>query len=161
MDATTKIPVKNTSNNELLISLPDIRFKRKWPAGATFKIDLSILQEAIYDGGFMTLMNKGILFIDSKEARVELGLEEEDAKEPTIKVYTGAQILKLLKASPTDEFVAALDSMSNEQRLMVADIAIEQKTTDINKAEAIKKACGVDVVKAIQLKAQNEEPNKE
>ena len=47
-------------------------------------IDLEVLKEAIYDPGTEYLFKQKILYIDDKEVRIELGLEEPDSEEEYI-----------------------------------------------------------------------------
>lgn len=156
MDATTKILVKNTSIHPINISLPDTKFKRTWTPGGEFKVPFEVLQEAVYDHGFMVFLEQGVLFIDNKEARVELGLEEEDA-EPTIKPLSKAQLTTLLKVTPVAEFEEKIKTLTKEQCETLIDMGIEQKSIDMNKADILKEITGIDAVAAIRLKKQNEE----
>lgn len=159
MDATTKILVKNTSIHPINISLPDTKFKRTWTPGGEFKVPFEVLQEAIYDRGFMVFIERGLLFIDDKAARVELGLEEEDA-EPVVKILTKAQLTKLLKVTPVDEFAVTVREITPEQCKTLIDIALEAKNVDMRKAAILKEITGIDTIKAIELKNLNEEPEK-
>lgn len=159
MDASTKILVKNTSIHPINISLPDTKFKRTWTPGGEFKVPFEVLQEAIYDRGFMVFIEKGLLFIDDKIARVELGLEEEDA-EPVVKILTKAQLTKLLKATPIEEFTTTVHELTPEQCQTLIDLALEAKNVDMRKAAILKEITGIDTIKAIELKNLNEEPEK-
>jgi hypothetical protein len=156
MKDTYKASVTNNLKTPIFIALPDVRFKRTWPGESTYKIPLEILREAVYDHGFMTFLEKGIMSIDEKEVRVELGLEEQDG-ESIFKTYNRSQLIKLLKVDTLEDLKEAIGTMSREQLSFLAEIAIDQKIGDMNKAEAIKKVSGIDIIKGIQLKMQNEE----
>lgn len=156
MDATTKIAVINNTRNPITVILPDIRFSRTWTPEGTFKVPFEVLQEAVYDHGFMVFLEQGVLFIDNKDARVELGLEEEDA-EPAIKPLSKAQLTTLLKATPVAKFKEKIKTLTKEQCETLIDMGIEQKSIDMNKADILKEITGIDAVAAIRLKKQNEE----
>lgn len=160
METNVKIVVKNTTLHPINILLPDIKFSRTWPAEGSFKVPFEVLQEAIYDRGFMVFIENGMLFIDNKEARVALGLEEEEA-EPVVKLLTKAQLTKLLKATPVPEFDAQVRQLTKEQCLTMIDIALEQRSVDMNKAAILKEITGIDTIKAIELKNENDRPDKE
>lgn len=159
MNPNDKISVKNTSVHSITISLPESKFKRTWSPGSEFKVSLEVLQEAIYDRGFMVFIEKGMLFIDDKKARVELGLEEEDS-EPVVKILTKAQLIKLLKVTPVEEFAETIKTVTLEQCKTLIDMALEAKNIDMRKAAILKEITGIDTIKAIELKNQNDEPEK-
>lgn len=166
MDKTKKIEVVNPTKNEILLVFPDIKFRRVFPAGANFKIPFEILEEAIYDHGFSVCLEKGALYINDKEARIELGLESEGDTEtnksaPKTKLYTKAQLLKILKVDTIESLKETLDGMNQEQILSLVDLAIAEKYSDYAKAELLKEKSGYDIIKGIQLKKQNEEVIKE
>ena len=156
MDNTTKIAVTNTTRNPITIILPDSKFSRTWAPQSTFKVPYEILQEELFDHGFMVCIDQGNIFIEDKEARVELGLEEEDA-EPIVKILTGAQLTRLLKAAPLGEFEDVVKTLTKEQCETLIDMGIEQKNIDMNKADILKTITGIDAVKAIELKKKYEE----
>ena len=159
MNPNDKISVKNTSVHPITISLPESKFKRTWSPESEFKVPFEVLQEAMYDRGFMVFIENGMLFIDNKMARVELGLEEEDA-EPIVKILTKAQLIKLLKATPVEEFAEIVKTITSEQCKALIDIALEAKNIDMHKAAVLKEITGIDAIKAIELKNQNNEPSK-
>ncbi|MFW9603258.1 MAG: hypothetical protein ACMV1B_13195 [Prevotella sp.] len=153
----TKGTVTNTTNHSVLIQLPDIKFRRTWQKDSSIKVDIEVLREAIYDVGFKAFMDEGLLFIEEKEIRVELGLEEEDAEKPLITILKPAQMTRLIKAATIDEFKSTLSEITKEQALSLVDMAISEKSISMDKLMALKEKTGIDVVKAIELERQNEE----
>ena len=153
----TKGTITNTTNHSILIELPESKFRRTWQKDASMKVDLEILREAIYDAGFKAFIDEGVLFIEEKEIRVELGLEEEDAEKPFITILKPAQMTRLVKAATIEEFKATLSEITKEQALALVDMAIKEKSISMDKLMALKEKTGIDVVKAIELERQNEE----
>lgn len=153
----TKGTVTNTTNHSVLIQLPDIKFRRTWQKDSSIKVDIEVLREAIYDTGFKAFIDEGVLFIEEKEIRVELGLEEEDAKKPFITVLKPAQMTRLIKAATVYEFKSTLSEITKEQALSLVDMAISEKSISMDKLMALKEKTGIDVVRAIELERQNEE----
>ena len=153
----TKGTVTNTTNHSILIELPESKFRRTWQKDASMKVDLEILREAIYDTGFKAFIDEGVLFIEEKEIRVELGLEEEDAEKPFITILKPAQMTRLIKAASIEEFKTILGEITKEQALSLVDMAIKEKSISMDKLVALKEKTGIDVVKAIELERQNEE----
>ena len=153
----TKGTVTNTTNHSVLIQLPESKFRRTWQKESSIKVDLEILREAIYDTGFKAFIDEGVLFIEEKEIRVELGLEEEDAEKPFITILKPAQMTRLIKAASIEEFKTILGEITKEQALSLVDMAIKEKSISMDKLVALKEKTGIDVVKAIELERQNEE----
>lgn len=154
MDNNTKVKVTSMVKGRVGVSLPELRFKREWPRmGTAIPVDMSILQEAIFDPGFSRMINDGILVIDDKEARIKLGLESGEDFMPLNEM----QMIKLLKVSDIKEFEDTLKKMSGAQRRTLADIAIEKEIDSFDKTDLIKKYSGLDVRKTIELNRKNRE----
>ena len=153
----TKGTVTNTTNHSVLIQLPDIKFRRTWQKDSSIKVDIEVLREAIYDTGFKAFIDEGVLFIEEKEIRVELGLEEEDSEKPFITILKPAQMTRLIKAVSIEEFKTTLSEITKEQAFSLVDMAIKEKSISMDKLVALKEKTGIDVVKAIELERQNEE----
>ena len=153
----TKGTVTNTTNHSVLIQLPDIKFRRTWQKDSSIKVDIEVLREAIYDTGFKAFIDEGVLFIEEKEIRVELGLEEADAEKPFVTILKPAQMTRLIKAATIEEFKTTLGEITKEQALALVDMAIKEKSISMDKLMALKEKTGIDVVKAIELERQNEE----
>lgn len=159
MDKTAKISVKNTTDKEVLVILAELHFNRKWQPEATLKVPYEILEEAIFDKGFRTFINKGILHIEDETARIDLGLQEAGEADP-IKVLNKAQMLKALKADSVESFKKMLSEVGREQHLALVDLAIKEKVFDMNKSELLKELCGIDFIRNIQLNADMEAAEK-
>ena len=55
-----------------------------------------------------------------------------------------------------DDFKEKMESLSKEQQIMVAQFAIENTLVDMKKVEVLKALTDIDIIKAIQLKADSE-----
>jgi hypothetical protein len=74
-----------------------------------------MLEEAMFDPGFRSMVETGIIYIDNLEAAKELGLEEEDAEEPTrYKRFTEFEIKRLVNSASAEELREALENMPKE-----------------------------------------------
>lgn len=152
MDKSLKINVKNTTNKSVLVILREQHFTRTWAPEATLKVSYEILEEGVFDKGFRTLINKGILFIDNTEARVELGLQDPDVPS-TITILNKSQMLRMLRVDTLAAFKTALQGVTKEQCLSLVDLAITEKVYDMEKSEVLKDLCGVDFIKNLQMNA--------
>lgn len=153
--------VKITSQTRGLVSvrIPDLRFSRQWPdRGASVMVDKEMLEEMMFDQGFRYMIENGLLYIEDMEVKKELGIEPEDAEEPVnIVPLTEKEMKRMMTAMPFVEFNAKLKTLNYEQLQALADYAILNELGDFQKCNAVKKACGKDVLTAIRLNREDKE----
>lgn len=157
-----KVVVENRLSARVIFSVPELRFKRVFEGkGAKKTIDLDILKEGIYRAGNEYLFKNDILHIDDQQVRIELGLENaaeaKDENEPKLIDLTDKQIKRYLTVAPIRELKELLPKLTNGQKQMLVDYAIENEVTDLDKCDLLKQATHKDVFKAIQLKRQAKE----
>ena len=153
MDGNTKIKVTSRVNGIVSLSLSSRSFKREWRAkNQAVLIPFEVLEEAIYDPGFINMINQGILTIDSMEACVELGLEPDGATKPVNHpVYDDTELRRLLNVATVNDFEEHLQKMPDEAKRSLAEMAIALKVRDGNKMALIQKYQNIDVNKAMLL----------
>lgn len=145
-----KVTVKSMVNYSVGLNIPDLRFKRDFTKeGETKTIDFDTLFEGVTSLGVRTLFDEGILYIDNKQDRIDLGLEEEGQPE-RFRILNRGQILKLLKVDHISKLQETLETLPREQINRIAEVAIEEKFTDFEKCNVIKKFCGIDVISSVQ-----------
>ena len=154
-----KIRVISKHQGPVSVNISDLRFKREWPnKGASVLIEKETLEEMMYDSGFKYMIDTGMLYIEDLEVKKELGLEPEDATEPVnIIVLSDNDMKRMMTAMPQFEFDAKLKTLNQEQMLALADFAIKNELGDFGKCDAIKKACGKDILTAIKLNREDKE----
>ena len=154
-----KIRVISKHQGPISVNIPDLRFKREWPnKGSSIPIERETLEEMMYDSGFKYMIDTGMLYIEDLEVKKELGLEPEDATEPVnIIVLNDNDMKRMMTAMPQFEFDAKLKTLNYEQMLALADFAIRNELGDFGKCDAIRKACGKDILTAIKLNREDKE----
>lgn len=155
-----KVIVENRLDARVGFVVPELRYKRMFEGkGAKKSIDLEILKEGFYTGGNEELFREDILHIEDKEARIELGLDTPDIPEEEKELIdlTDKQIKRYLTVAPTRDLKELLPKLTNGQKQMLVDYAIENEITALDKCELLKEATHKDVFKAIQLKRQARE----
>ncbi len=154
-----KIRVISKHQGPISVNISDLRFKREWPnKGASVLIEKETLEEMMYDSGFKYMIDTGMLYIEDLEVKKELGLEPEDATEPVnIMVLSDNDMKRMMTAMPQFVFDAKLKTLNYEQMLALADFAIKNELGDFGKCDAIKKACGKDILTAIKLNREDKE----
>lgn len=154
-----KIRIISKHQGPISVNISDLRFKREWPnKGASVLIEKETLEEMMYDSGFKYMIDTGMLYIEDLEVKKELGLEPEDATEPVnIIVLSDNDMKRMMTAMPQFEFDAKLKTLNYEQMLALADFAIKNELGDFGKCDAVKKACGKDILTAIKLNREDKE----
>lgn len=158
-----KVKVVNLISSRVNVDIPDIRLSRVWEKkGATRSIPFEQLEEAIYNPGVEALFVEGILGIEDLEVKKRLGLEPEDAEEPTnIIVLNDNQRKRYLTVMPLHEFKTKIQELPIEQIRELAQYAIEEELIDFDKSEIIKKITGTDIIGSIQMNKADKEEVKE
>lgn len=145
-----KVLVKSMVNYSVCLTIPELRFKRTFTKeGEVKSIDFDTLYEGMTMRGVRALFEEGILYLDSEQDRIDLGLEEEGQKE-RFKILNKGQIIKLLKLDIIEKLKETLDTLPKEQINRIAEVAISEKFTDFEKCNLIKKYCGIDIIANVQ-----------
>jgi hypothetical protein len=146
MDMNKKIMVKSHSNATVVFHLPDLGFTRTFEKkGAVKPVPFDVLAQSMYDNGAEAMFKLGILTIEDKEARVELGLEEE------VFMIDDAQKKRLLTIAPLHDLKETCKKMNEQQLLDLVYFAIDNELGNFDKASFLKEITSIDIIKAIEL----------
>lgn len=150
------VMIKSLVNHRVGISIPELGLQKKWTKqGAKMTIPFDILEQALWYPGVKTLFEKGSLYIDSMQDKIDLGLEPVGATEPeNIIVLNDGQRLNMLKLMKFDDFVEQVKQLNRTQVDNLIEYAIENKIVDVDKCTYLKKMTGKDIIKTVGLKAE-------
>jgi hypothetical protein len=153
MDMNKKIMVKSNSNARVVYCLPDMSFRSVFEKKGTVKpIPFEVLAQGMYNSGAEYLFKSGILSIEDKEARIELGLEEE------VVILDDNQKKRLLTIAPLHDLKETCKTLNEQQVLELVYFAIENELGNFDKASFLKDVTNIDIIEAIKLnKAAKEE----
>lgn len=159
MDGKDKIKIVSQVNGNVGIYLPNLKFQRDLVTKGQFvMMDRDVLEEAMFDPGFKNMVEAGIIYIDNLQAAKELGLEDDDAEEPTrYRSYTELEIKKLVNSATAAELREAMEKMPKEQQRELGDWAITLRMRDKEKVDIVKEFLNLDVDKGIYLDAMSQE----
>lgn len=146
----------STVNAFVGIDVPDLHLKRLWERkGAKKSIPFDVLKEAIYDPSVNYLLQEGILYIEDLDTKIELGLEDESARESgahlNIQLLKEEEINRLLTVVPIYDFKTKIKELKKEQIQSLIDYAIIHELTNFEKCEFLKELTGQDIIRTIQL----------
>jgi hypothetical protein len=146
MDMNKKVMVKSHSNATVVFHLPDLGFTRTFEKkGAVKPVPFDVLAQSMYDNGAEAMFKLGILTIEDKEARIELGLEEE------VFMIDDAQKKRLLTIAPLHDLKETCKKMNEQQLLDLVYFAIDNELGNFDKASFLKEITSIDIIKAIEL----------
>ena len=161
---TRMVKLRNTTAQTVTIYSPAYNVKRTFPGkGAVQVLPFDTVEQLLWDNGFQYMIKTGMLYIDDMQTKIDLGLENPDAKVPTnIKVLTPEQMLTLLKVRTVEEFKKEVDTISVEQCNEIVKYAVENNLIDNDKVNYLKERTGKDVIAMIarkRLEAEAEKAN--
>lgn len=153
MDMSRKVMVKSNSNATVVYYLPDLNFTRTFEKkGAVKPIPFDVLAQGMYNDGAEAMFKSGILSIEDKEARIELGLEED------VVILDDNQKKRLLTIAPLHDLKETCKTLNEQQVLELVYFAIENELGNFDKASFLKEITNIDIIEAIKLnKAAKEE----
>lgn len=153
MDMSRKVMVKSNSNATVVYYLPDLNFTRTFEKkGAVKPIPFDVLAQGMYNDGAEAMFKSGILSIEDKEARIELGLEED------VVILDDNQKKRLLTIAPLHDLKETCKTLNEQQVLELVYFAIENELGNFDKASFLKDVTNIDIIEAIKLnKAAKEE----
>ena len=154
-----QVTLTNTIKSRVGINVPELMLKRTWEKkGVKRNIDFNTLREAFYYPSVEYLLREGILYIDDMDVKIELGLEEPEAKAPTaIVILSDSDMQRYMTTMPIYDFKDKVQNLGKEQVQALVDYAIENKHTSFDKCDYLKKLTGTDILSAVQLNKANEE----
>ena len=144
------VSIKNTSNSNVVISVPDLDFRRELVPSRTVSIEKEKFEELAFDPGFQSLIRGGFLTVS--------GLDEEEAsmvEAPLGETTTREDVKKIYKAKDYAKFVKLVKNASPAAKEIITQVAVEEKLTDTGFVQLIKQYCdNFDVIGAINFQHQ-------
>ena len=154
-----KVKIISSFDGRCGIDNSDLHISRRWPArGSTVTLDKSIVEELMYDPSFKNMIEDGTLYIEDFEFKKELGIEPEDATEPTIIYLDEKQLDRFWRVIPIAQFKIEVKNLKKAQIDSLIDYAIEHGNEgSIPKANFLTEISGRNVLKGIELRKSIQE----
>ena len=151
-----KVKVISQYNGRCGIDNSDLHISRRWPArGSQVTIDKEVIEELMYDPAFKNMIEEGYLYIEDMEVKKELGIEAEDATEPTIIDLNDKELERYWKVMPLAQFKIEAKKLTKVQLDSLADYAIlHGDEGSIQKANYLTEISGHEILKGIELQRQ-------
>lgn len=146
------ITIKNVSTATVVVSSPEIGFRRDMVPGRTIRLEKKEYEDLSFDPGFQALITGGFIKLD--------GLEEDKMPEEakTVVIADVDKVKKMFEDKDYDGFTKLIRKASVATKDTITETAVAMGVTDASFVDTIKKYCkGFDVIGAINFKHQAEE----
>lgn len=144
-----KITIKNISTATVVISAPEIKFRRELIPGRTITITQEEYEDLMFEPGVQNLILTGYIKIDGVP-------EEQQTMEMPVTVDAD-EIKKILLDKDVTKFAQFMPTASVAAKDAVVQFAVDLGITDNAFVALIKKYCNVDIIDAISRKHQLED----
>lgn len=161
------VTIKSGTTGTVSVVYPQYGLNRRWNRmGQPMQIPFETVQQCLWENGFDRMIRSGILYIESMQDKIDLGLEPADAVEPTnIIVFTEKDMEMLLKSIPFEIFKQRVLEAPKLQVDNLIDYAIEHEIIDMEKANFLEELTknngrGRNILKSIASKRDDIEAEK-
>lgn len=154
-----KVKVISAVDGRCGIDNVDLKISRRWPArGSVVTFTKEQIEELQFDPAFMNMVREGLLYIEDMDVKKEIGIEPEDAIQPTIILLDEKALKRFWKDMPLSQFKVEIKTLTAEQIKGLAEYAIHHgEEGSIDKANYLSKISGYQILKGIELERQNKE----
>ena len=148
-----KVKIISSFDGRCGIDNSDLHISRRWPArGASVMLDKSVVEELMYDDAFKNMIEDGTLYIEDMEFKKEIGLEPQEATEPTIIFLDDKQLNRYWKVMSLAQFKTEVKKLTKAQLQSLADYAIKHgEDGNIQKANYLTEITGRNILKGIDF----------
>lgn len=154
-----KIKVISAVNGRCGINNRDLQIRRVWQGrGDVITFTAEQIEQLMFDPAFSNMINSGMLYIEDMEVKKAIGLEPEDAKEPTLILLDDKTLQRFWKNMPLSQFKVEVKKLTNIQIKTLAEYAIHHGSDgSIDKANYLSEISGYNILKGIELDKQSQE----
>lgn len=162
LQSTRMVAFKNMTTGTFVVNEPAYNIRRIFKGlGSVQTIPFEIVEQLLWSEGFRNALENGLIYIESMQDKIDLGLEEPDTTEPTnIKILSPEKMEAILRNNDIEEFLKAIDGCPKEQARRLAEYAADHNIVDMKKVEIIKELTGLDVINMIDRRRQAEDADK-
>lgn len=162
MANTRMVNITSMVNKTVGVKLQEYGVNRKWTKkGQVIPLPYDTVEQMLWHEGFRNMIDRGLLYIESMQDKIDLGLEPPEATEPeNILVLNDTQIQNLLLNEPYAVFKKELEKYNLTQIENIVNYAILNEITDSQKSELLLELTGTDILKEVSTKKELERLDK-
>lgn len=146
------VKLKNMVNKTVGVKISEYNVNKKWTRkGQEIPLPYETVSQLLWHDGFRKMIDRGILYIEDMQDKIDLGLEPDTAKTPeNIIVLNEGQMRTLLKVKTFDEFKETVKKLTLTQIRNLVNFAIENELIgDIEKCEYLEELSQSNILKTV------------
>ena len=144
------IKVKNISSAFVVLTLPDLRFRRELMPGREIPVSEEEYETMMFDPGINILVQNHFISFSGVEEEKQVVVEESST-------YDVKAIKEMLEKQDITAFAKFIPHAAPAEKDTVVQLAVDMGITNGGFVTLIKKYCDVDVISAINTKHLVEE----
>lgn len=144
------IKVKNISSAFVVLTLPDLRFRRELMPGREIPVSEEEYETMMFDPGINILVQNHFISFSGVEEEKQVVVEESST-------YDVKAIKEMLEKQDITAFAKFIPNAAPAEKDTVVQLAVDMGITNGGFVTLIKKYCDVDVISAINTKHLVEE----
>jgi len=154
-----KIKVISAYDGRCGIDNVGLHISRRWQGrGDSVVFTKEQIEELQFDTAFMNMVREGILYIEDMEVKKEIGIEPEEAEEPTLILLDEKALRRFWRDMPLAQFKLETKNLTIQQIKSLADYAIRHGGEgSIEKANYLTTISGQNILKGIELEKLSQE----
>lgn len=144
------VKIKNLSNTEVTVILPNVRFRREWAPGMTANLPADVYEEFCFDPGCIAFVRDGFLkvIVDKEEIQEKMNISDEIIESEEVNIE------KLLTTGTSTELADFLKNAPAALKDKVVDEALRLSIAESSKCRVIKLYTGADIIQALSLQRE-------
>ena len=139
------IKVKNISSAFVVLTLPDLRFRRELMPGREIPVSEEEYETMMFDPGINILVQNHFISFSGVEEEKQVVVEESST-------YDVKAIKEMLEKQDITAFAKFIPNAAPAEKDTVVQLAVDMGITNGGFVTLIKKYCDVDVISAINTK---------
>ena len=154
-----KVKVISNFDGRCGIDNLSLHISRRWRGrGDSVIFTKEQIEELQFDTAFMNMVREGILYIEDMEIKKEIGIEPEEAVQPTLILLDDKTLKRFWKDMPLGQFKLETKGLTSSQIKILAEYAIRHGNDgSIEKATYLSSISGYNILKGIELERQSQE----
>lgn len=144
------VNLKNISTATVILSVPELKFRRELIPGRTIVVSKEDYNELIFDPGINGLINDHYILVTGLE-------NNEKAELQNIKIFDKTELEQMLDKQDITAFAKMIPTAAQAEKDTIVQLSIEKGITHPAFVKLIKQYCDVDIIQAINVKHQLEE----
>lgn len=152
------VNLRSMVNKTIVVKIPEYGINRKWTnKGQIIPVPYTIMEQLMWHNGFKNMIDRGILYIDNLQDKIDLGIEPIGSTKPSnIIVLNDEEIKECLTTMPFDTFTKKVESLNKTQVDNIINYILANEIVDVAKCTFLKELTNIDTINIIHQRKDAE-----